>query len=121
MVESADADDVILIPVFIAEGWHTRETIPEDLGLTGEVTHLDGKRVFYGAPSAPTLDGEPHSRPRPRDGATGCLRPPRPARPSPRGSRRRKKRAASSARCFSKPPSRDATLSGTSKTPGLRG
>ena len=30
--------------------WHTRETIPEDLGLTGEVTHLDGKRVFYGAP-----------------------------------------------------------------------
>ena len=50
VVENADADDVILIPVFIAEGWHTRETIPEDLGLTGEVTHLDGKRVFYGAP-----------------------------------------------------------------------
>ncbi len=50
VVENADADDVILIPVFIADGWHTRETIPEDLGLTGEVTHLEGKRVFYGAP-----------------------------------------------------------------------
>ena len=50
VVENADADHVILIPVFIADGWHTRETIPEDLGLTGEVTHLDGKRVFYGAP-----------------------------------------------------------------------
>lgn len=50
VVEKADADDVILIPVFIAEGWHTRETIPQDLGLTGEETHLEGKRVFYGAP-----------------------------------------------------------------------
>ncbi len=50
VVETASADNVILIPVFIAEGWHTRETIPEDLGLTGEVTELDGKSVFYGAP-----------------------------------------------------------------------
>ena len=41
---------VILIPVFIAEGWHTRETIPEDLNLTGEVTELGSKKVFYGAP-----------------------------------------------------------------------
>jgi sirohydrochlorin cobaltochelatase len=36
--------------VFIAEGWHTRETIPEDLGLTGEVTTRDGKTIYYGAP-----------------------------------------------------------------------
>jgi sirohydrochlorin cobaltochelatase len=41
---------VILIPVFIAEGWHTRETIPEDLDLTGEVTERQDKTVFYGAP-----------------------------------------------------------------------
>jgi sirohydrochlorin cobaltochelatase len=39
-----------LIPVFIAEGWHTRETIPEDLGLTGEVTVREDKTIFYGAP-----------------------------------------------------------------------
>ena len=51
VVEDVDAENVVLIPVFIAEGWHTRETIPEDLGLTGEVTRrLDGKTVFYGAP-----------------------------------------------------------------------
>lgn len=51
VVESVGADNVVLIPVFIAEGWHTRETIPEDLGLTGEVTRRpDGKTVFYGAP-----------------------------------------------------------------------
>ncbi len=50
-VEDVDAENVVLIPVFIAEGWHTRETIPEDLGLTGEVTRRpDGKTVFYGAP-----------------------------------------------------------------------
>ena len=41
---------MILIPVFIAEGWHTRETIPDDLGLTGEVTTRDGKTIYYGAP-----------------------------------------------------------------------
>ena len=51
VVEDVDAENVVLIPVFIAEGWHTRETIPEDLGLTGEVTRRpDGKTVFYGAP-----------------------------------------------------------------------
>ena len=50
VVESVEAENVILIPVFIAEGWHTRETIPEDLGLTGEVTVRRGKTIFYGAP-----------------------------------------------------------------------
>jgi sirohydrochlorin cobaltochelatase len=50
VVESIDAETVVLIPVFIAEGWHTRETIPEDLGLRGEVTVREGKTIFYGAP-----------------------------------------------------------------------
>ncbi|MDQ3303087.1 MAG: hypothetical protein M3518_07020 [Actinomycetota bacterium] len=50
VVESVEAENVVLIPVFIAEGWHTRETIPEDLGLTGEVTRTGNKTIFYGAP-----------------------------------------------------------------------
>jgi sirohydrochlorin cobaltochelatase len=50
VVENIVADNVILIPVFIAEGWHTRETIPEDLGLRGEVTMREHKTIFYGAP-----------------------------------------------------------------------
>ena len=56
VVENAPAENIILIPVFIAEGWHTRETIPEDLGLSGEVTVVKapskggGRTVFYGAP-----------------------------------------------------------------------
>jgi sirohydrochlorin cobaltochelatase len=50
VVENIEAENVVLIPVFIAEGWHTRETIPEDLGLSGEVTARNGKTIFYGAP-----------------------------------------------------------------------
>ena len=50
VVKSVEAENVILIPVFIAEGWHTRETIPEDLGLTGEVTVREEKTIYYGSP-----------------------------------------------------------------------
>jgi sirohydrochlorin cobaltochelatase len=54
VVQASDADNVIVIPVFMADGWHTRETIPEDLGLTGEVTRMQSankdKTVYYGAP-----------------------------------------------------------------------
>jgi sirohydrochlorin cobaltochelatase len=50
VVDSVEAENVILIPLFIAEGWHTRETIPDDLGLVGEVTLRDDKTIFYGAP-----------------------------------------------------------------------
>jgi sirohydrochlorin cobaltochelatase len=50
VVAGVEAENVILIPLFIAEGWHTRETIPEDLGLGGEVTVSGGKTIYYGAP-----------------------------------------------------------------------
>jgi sirohydrochlorin cobaltochelatase len=50
VVDGVEAENVILIPLFIAEGWHTRETIPEDLGLTGEVTAREDKTIYYGAP-----------------------------------------------------------------------
>src|SRR5215212_5360853 len=50
VVENVEAENVILIPMFIAEGWHTRETIPKDLGLTCEVTVREHKTIFYGAP-----------------------------------------------------------------------
>ena len=50
VVKGVAAENVVVIPVFIAEGWHTRETIPEDLGLDGEVTERAEKTIFYGAP-----------------------------------------------------------------------
>ena len=106
---------MILIPVFIAEGWHTRETIPEDLGLTGEVTVRDGKTIFYGAPvgthpSMANLIVGP--RPGDDDGAAGCLKrvsagaprtsPRLPATPSRRGWMTRPK-VAPSGRCMVRP------------------
>ena len=66
VVSNVEAENVILIPVFVAEGWHTRETIPEDLSLTGEVTRREDRTIFYGAPVGhPSLDGRPDLRPRP--------------------------------------------------------
>ena len=50
VIGNVAARNVILIPVFIADGWHTRETIPEDLGLGGEVTAREDRTIFYGAP-----------------------------------------------------------------------
>ena len=76
VVDNVEAENVILIPVFIAEGWHTRETIPEDLGLTGEVTHREDRTIFYGAPvgTHPSMSGLIAAR-APRaggPGGTGC-------------------------------------------------
>ncbi|HEX6071099.1 MAG TPA: CbiX/SirB N-terminal domain-containing protein [Longimicrobiaceae bacterium] len=45
---------VVLVPFFIAEGWHTQETIPDDLGINrpavSPVTELNGRLVHYAAP-----------------------------------------------------------------------
>jgi sirohydrochlorin cobaltochelatase len=46
--------DVVLVPFFIAEGWHTQETIPDDLGINrpsiASVTEVAGRRVHYAPP-----------------------------------------------------------------------
>ncbi len=45
---------VVLVPFFVAEGWHTQETIPDDLGIdrpaVSPVTERDGRTIFYAAP-----------------------------------------------------------------------
>ncbi len=45
---------MVLVPFFVAEGWHTQETIPDDLGINrpavGTVTEKDGREIFYAAP-----------------------------------------------------------------------
>jgi sirohydrochlorin cobaltochelatase len=53
--EHVKAPNVVLVPFFASEGWHTLETIPEDIGLTGEVTVFeDGphgtQTVYYSKP-----------------------------------------------------------------------
>lgn len=42
--------NVVMVPFFTAEGWHTQETIPEDLGLSGEITVFPEHTVYYGKP-----------------------------------------------------------------------
>ena len=49
-----ESDDVVLVPLFIADGYHTQEDIPEDVGLCADYTEgydvpeaVDGARVWY--------------------------------------------------------------------------
>jgi sirohydrochlorin cobaltochelatase len=46
--------EVVLVPFFIAEGWHTQETIPDDLGINrpsvSPLTERDGRRIWYTPP-----------------------------------------------------------------------
>lgn len=58
VLATIDAPDIVLVPFFVAEGWHTRTTIPEDLGLTGNLTIRGGRRIWY-TPPVGTLDEVP--------------------------------------------------------------
>jgi len=49
-----EAEDVVVVPLFIADGFHTQEDIPEDMGLTDDYrtgydvpTAVDGHRIWY--------------------------------------------------------------------------
>jgi len=52
--EHFESDDVVLVPLFIADGYHTQEDIPEDVGLCADHTEgydvpetVDDTRVWY--------------------------------------------------------------------------
>ncbi len=49
-----DSEDIVVVPLFIADGYHTQEDIPEDIGLTSDYrtgydvpAMVDGHRVWY--------------------------------------------------------------------------
>ena len=54
VLQEMEERHVVLVPFFVAQGWHTQETIPDDLGLNrpavSPVTERDGRTVFYAAP-----------------------------------------------------------------------
>ena len=54
VLDSMPGRTVVLVPFFVAEGWHTQETIPDDLGINrpavSHVTHKDGRTVYYADP-----------------------------------------------------------------------
>jgi len=49
-----ESDDVVVVPLFVADGYHTQEDIPEDMGLTEDYRQgwetpatVDGHRIWY--------------------------------------------------------------------------
>jgi sirohydrochlorin cobaltochelatase len=47
-------DDIVVVPLFVADGYHTQEDIPEDMGLTEDYREgwatpatVDGHRIWY--------------------------------------------------------------------------
>lgn len=49
-----DTRDIVVVPLFVADGYHTQEDIPEDIGLTTDYRRgydvpadIDGHRVWY--------------------------------------------------------------------------
>ncbi len=43
------AKDVVMVPLFVADGWHVGETIPEDLALDRAEPRGDGRTLRYAA------------------------------------------------------------------------
>lgn len=41
---------VVVVPLFIADGWHVGQTIPDDLALDGAETRRGGRTVRYAGP-----------------------------------------------------------------------
>lgn len=54
VVEEMTERTLVLVPFFVAEGWHTQETIPDDLGINrpavSPVTERDGRTFYYARP-----------------------------------------------------------------------
>jgi len=49
-----ESDDIVVVPLFVADGYHTQEDIPEDMGLTDDYrtgwdtpADVDGHRIWY--------------------------------------------------------------------------
>jgi sirohydrochlorin cobaltochelatase len=54
VTEFFGSTDVIVVPLFVADGYHTQEDIPEDMGLTDDYrtgwetpAEVDGHRIWY--------------------------------------------------------------------------
>ena len=54
VTEFFETTDVVVVPLFVADGYHTQEDIPEDMGLTDDYrtgwetpSEVDGHRIWY--------------------------------------------------------------------------
>ena len=44
-----NADEIVVVPLFVADGWHVAETIPRDLDLAGGENVRGGRRLRFAA------------------------------------------------------------------------
>jgi sirohydrochlorin cobaltochelatase len=54
VTEYFETDDIVVVPLFVSDGFHTQEDIPEDMGLTDDYRtgydvpeSVDGHRIWY--------------------------------------------------------------------------
>ncbi|WP_254537921.1 CbiX/SirB N-terminal domain-containing protein [Halomarina litorea] len=54
VAEFFESDDVVVVPLFVADGFHTQEDIPEDMGITDDYrtgydvpAEVDGTNIWY--------------------------------------------------------------------------
>jgi len=54
VTEFFESEDIVVVPLFVADGYHTQEDIPEDMGLCEDYRDgydvpepVDGKRIWY--------------------------------------------------------------------------
>jgi len=54
VTEHLETEDIVVVPLFIADGYHTREDIPADMGLVAEAgeaydvpASVEGRRIWY--------------------------------------------------------------------------
>ncbi len=50
VLHMVDCEEVYVVPNFISEGYFTRTVIPRELGISGPVTEVSGKRIKYCEP-----------------------------------------------------------------------
>jgi sirohydrochlorin cobaltochelatase len=50
VLDSLEQTNVVLVPFFVAKGWHSNTTIPLDLGLDGTRTKRGGATIWYTPP-----------------------------------------------------------------------
>ena len=49
-LDGCTASDVVVVPVFMSEGYFTSEVIPAEMGLDGPVTRREGRTIRYTRP-----------------------------------------------------------------------
>ncbi len=56
VLDTIQADTVVIVPVFTAQGYFTQTVIPTEMGLDGAITNKNGKTIYY----TPTIGEHPY-------------------------------------------------------------